>query len=170
MSLPGSSPGRKLAGIASRLGAKGGDLLLIVAGKYDIVNKSLGQLRQEMGERLGLIDRVLLPSSLWLTFPFWSGVRRGAVEPVHHPFTAPKEEEASVSGYRPRKGEGGIMISVCNGSEISSGSIRIHNREMPEQDIPTPGLQPDGDQKPASAICWRPLNTERLPTAALPLD
>lgn len=120
----------ELANIASRLGAKGGEMLLIVAGKPDIVNKSLGLLRQEMGERLGLIDPDLLAFLFVVDFPLLEWSEEGRWEPMHHPFTAVKEEDLPLLDTDPGKARARNYDIVCNGSEISSGSIRIHNRDM----------------------------------------
>ena len=110
--------------------AKGGDLLLIVAGKPEIVNKSLVLLRQEMGERLELIDKNLLAFLFVVDFPLLEWSDEGRWESVHHPFTAVKEEDLPLLQTDPGKVRARNYDIVCNGSEISSGSIRIHNREM----------------------------------------
>jgi aspartyl-tRNA synthetase len=120
--------------IANRLGAKGGDLLLIAAGKPGIVNKALGQIRQEMGQRLGLIDPNLLAFVFITDFLLleWSEEEK-RWEPMHHPFTAPKEEDMPLLDTAPEKARSRHYDIVCNGYELSSGSIRIHNRPMQEK-------------------------------------
>jgi len=120
--------------IASRFGAKGGDLLIIVAGKPGVVNKVLGQLRQEMAQRLGLIDPNLLAFAFIIDYPLleWKEEEK-RWEPMHHPFTAPKEEDIPLLETAPEKVRSRHYDIICNGYEISSGSIRIHNREMQER-------------------------------------
>jgi len=120
--------------IATRLGAKGGDLLLIVAGKPGVVDKALEQIRQEMGQRLGLIDPNLLAFVFIVGYPLfeWNEEER-RWEPMHHPFTAPKEEDIPLLDTAPEKVRSQHYDIVCNGCELSSGSIRIHNREVQEK-------------------------------------
>lgn len=120
--------------MADRLEARGGDLLLIVADKPGVVNKVLDQLRREMGHRLGLVDPNLLAIAFVVGFPLfdWNEDEK-RWEPMHHPFTAPRDEDITLLDTMP-----GVVGSkhydiVCNGYELSSGSIRIHNREMQER-------------------------------------
>jgi len=120
--------------MASRFGAKGGDLLLIVADKLEVVNRALGQIRTEMGQRLGLIDPDLLAFVFILDYPLleWNEDAK-RWEPMHHPFTAPREEDMPLLDTAPEKVRARHYDIVCNGCELSSGSIRIHNREAQEK-------------------------------------
>jgi len=125
---------QQIAEMANRFGAKGGDLLLIVADKIDIVNKALGQIRMDMGQRLGLIDRDLLAFVFILDYPLleWNEDQK-CWEPMHHPFTAPREEDIPLLDTAPEKVVSRHYDIVCNGSELSSGSIRIHDRQTQEK-------------------------------------
>ncbi len=127
------SPGQ-IVEMASRFGAKGGDLLLIVADTPEVVNKVLGQIRLEMGQRLSLIDPSVLAFAFVLDFPLlqWSEAEK-RWEPTHHPFTAPREEDIPLLDTAPEKVKARHYDIVCNGYEISSGSIRIHNRQLQEK-------------------------------------
>ena len=120
--------------MAARLGAKSGDLLLIVADKASVVNKVLDRLRREMGRRLGLIDRNVLAVAFVVDFPLfeWSEEEK-RWEASHHPFTAPRDEDLSMLETDPGKVRAKCYDIVCNGYELSSGSIRIHNRDMQEK-------------------------------------
>ena len=120
--------------MASRFGAKGGDLLLVVADKLEVVNRALGQIRTEMGQRLGLIDPDLLAFVFILDYPLleWNEDAK-RWEPMHHPFTAPREEDMPLLDTAPEKVRARHYDIVCNGCELSSGSIRIHNREAQEK-------------------------------------
>ena len=117
--------------VAKRLGANMGDLLLIVADKPGVVNAVLSALRSEMALRLGLADPGLLAFAFIQDFPLfeWNEEER-RWEPMHHPFTAPKDEDIPLLDVDPRKVRARHYDFVCNGSEISSGSIRIHTREV----------------------------------------
>ena len=120
--------------IAQRLEAKLGDLILIVAGKPKLVDKVLSELRCEMGYRLGLADPNLLAFVFVVDYPLleWDeGTHRW--EPMHHPFTAPRQEDMPLLDVDPTKVHARHYDVVCNGCELSSGSIRIHTRELQEK-------------------------------------
>ncbi|MBI2847022.1 MAG: aspartate--tRNA ligase [Chloroflexi bacterium] len=121
----------QIKAMAQRLGAKMGDLLLIVAGPPKVVNASLSALRHEMGHRLGLADPKLLAFLFITDFPLfdWNEETK-RWDPTHHPFTSPKEEDISLLETDPGKVLAKCYDMVCNGYELSSGSIRIHNREL----------------------------------------
>jgi aspartyl-tRNA synthetase len=117
--------------MAKRLGANTGDLLLIVAGKPELVNMALSALRQEMGRRLKLTDPNLFAFAFIVEFPlFERGEREGLWQPMHHPFTSPKEEDIPLLDSAPEKVRARHYDIVCNGLELSSGSIRIHKPEL----------------------------------------
>jgi len=125
---------RQLEEIAGRFEAKPGDLLLIVADKLEVVNKTLDELRREMAQRLNLADADLLAFAFVVDFPFleWNEAEN-RWEPMHHPFTAPREEDALLLDTEPAKVYGQHYDVVCNGCELGSGSIRIHNRQLQEK-------------------------------------
>jgi aspartyl-tRNA synthetase len=120
--------------MADRLGAKSGDLLLIVADKPSTVNKVLDQLRREMGRRLGMIDKNVLAVAFVVDFPLfeWNEEEK-RWQASHHPFTSPRDEDLSMLETDPAKVRAKCYDIVCNGYELSSGSIRIHNRDMQEK-------------------------------------
>jgi aspartyl-tRNA synthetase len=125
---------RQLEEIASRFEAKPGDLLLIVADKLDVVNKTLDNLRREMAQRLNLTDAELLAFNFVVDFPFLErNEAENRWEPMHHPFTAPRWEDVSLLDTEPSKVYGQHYDVVCNGCELGSGSIRIHNRQLQEK-------------------------------------
>lgn len=117
--------------MAGRLGASMGDLLLIVAGKPELVNMVLGGLRCEMGNRLKLADPGLFAFAFIVDFPLFSW-SEGAEhwEPMHHPFTAPKDADASLLDTAPEKVKGKHYDMVCNGFEIAGGSLRIYTSHL----------------------------------------
>lgn len=122
------------AGMAGRLGAKAGDLLLIVADRAAVAGRALDHLRREMGRRLGLIDRNRLAMVFVVDFPLfeWSDEEK-RWQASHHPFTAPRDEDLPLLESDPGKVRARCYDIVCNGYELSSGSIRIHNRDMQER-------------------------------------
>jgi aspartyl-tRNA synthetase len=117
--------------MAERLGAKMGDLLLIVAGKSEVANAVLGEIRKEMGRRLNLIDPKELKLAFVVDFPLlnWNK-EENRWEAMHHPFTSAKESEWPLLDSAPEKVHGRHYDLVCNGFELGGGSIRIHNTEM----------------------------------------
>jgi aspartyl-tRNA synthetase len=124
----------EISGIIQRTGAGPGDLILAMAGTTKVVNDVLGRLRREMGSRLKLIDPKLLGFAFVLDFPLFEwGAESGHWEPMHHPFTAPHEADIPLLDTDPGKVRARHYDFICNGYEISSGSIRIHNREFQEK-------------------------------------
>jgi aspartyl-tRNA synthetase len=117
--------------IAALLSAKQGDLLLVVAGAPKVVDKSLGEVRKEMGVRLKLADPNLMAIAFVLNFPLfqWDDEEKHWA-PEHHPFTSPMIEDIPLLDTAPQKVRARHYDIVCNGVELSSGSIRIHNAAM----------------------------------------
>ena len=116
--------------IAERLGADVGDILLIIAGKSELVNTALGELRLEIGHRLELDNPRLLAFAFILDFPLLQGGEEGRWESMHHPFTAPRDEDISLLDTTPEKVRGKHYDMVCNGCEIGGGSLRIYTGEL----------------------------------------
>jgi aspartyl-tRNA synthetase len=125
---------QQVAAMARRLGGKGGDLLLIAAGNPFTVNRLLSELRKEMGKRLGLADLKTLAFVFITGYPLleWSEEEK-RWQPAHHPFTAPYDEDIPILEAAPEKVRARHYDLVCNGWELSSGSIRIHNRQLQER-------------------------------------
>ena len=138
----------EIRSMAARLGAKAGDLLLIVADKTGMVNKVLDQMRREMGRRLGLADRNMLAVAFVVDFPLfeWNEEEK-RWQSAHHPFTAPRDEDLSMLETDPAKVRAKCYDIVCNGYELSSGSIRIHNRDMQEKVFGLLGYGPERVQR-----------------------
>jgi len=120
--------------MAGRLGARPGDLLLIMAGKPGLVNMVLGELRCELGQRLGLADPKMLTFAFVLDFPLlkWDG-QTGCWETMHHPFTAPKDEDVALVDTAPGKARGKHYDVVCNGCEVAGGSLRIYTSQLQQK-------------------------------------
>jgi len=117
--------------MGNRLGAKRGDLLLIVAGKSEVVNMALSGLRQEMGHRLKLADPNRLSFAFIVDFPLLAkNEETGLWEPMHHPFTAPKDDDIPLLDSAPEKVRSKHYDFVLNGYEIAGGSIRIHTSKL----------------------------------------
>lgn len=124
----------KLAAWAQRMNAKAGDLLLILSGDVAHVRKALGELRNEMGKRLGLRDPEKF-SCLWVVdFPLleWDEEEQRFFA-MHHPFTSPLEEDFDKMDTEPAAVRANAYDMVINGVEIGGGSIRIHERKIQQK-------------------------------------
>jgi len=119
---------------AEAFDAKPGDLLLILSGKRLKIQKALGELRLEMGNRLGL-RKANVFAPLWVTdFPLleWDDETQRFYA-MHHPFTAPKPEDIPLLDTHPGDVRANAYDLVINGVEIGGGSIRIHNKDLQQK-------------------------------------
>jgi len=117
--------------MARRFGAKLGDLILVVAGKPKVVDKALGELRREMGARLKLADPDLLAFAFIVNFPLFAwNEETKRWDSEHHPFVMPWAEDIPNIEKTPEKARAHCYDMVCNGYELASGSIRIHDPEL----------------------------------------
>lgn len=130
-----------LEAMVERLGAELGDLLLIVAGERQVVAESLGQLRVELGGRLGLLDENILAFAWVVDMPLFEWKEQeNRWDAMHHPFTAPVEEDLPLVDTDPGGARAQQYDIVCNGVEIGGGSIRIHRRDIQEKIFRIMGL------------------------------
>jgi aspartyl-tRNA synthetase len=122
---------KEISLIDEAAGSQPGDLLLFAADTFKIANESLGRLRGLLGQKLGLARKDDF-RFVWVTdFPLleWDGEARRHVA-VHHPFTAPLDEDIALLDGDPGSARAKAYDLVLNGSEIGGGSIRIHNRDI----------------------------------------
>jgi aspartyl-tRNA synthetase len=133
---------------AERFNAAPGDLILILSGRAEKTRKALGELRLEMGSRLGYRNpEVFAP--LWVVdFPLleWDE-ESGRFFAMHHPFTAPKPEDIPLLDTDTKAVRANAYDLVINGSEIGGGSIRIHNKEMQNRMLNLLGFSNEEAQK-----------------------
>ena len=111
-----------------------GDLLLFAADKNKIVYASLGALRLELADKMGLLDKNQY-NFLWVTeFPLleWSD-EENRFQAMHHPFTMPMEEELQYIDTDPGRVRAKAYDIVLNGTEIGGGSVRIHQDDIQEK-------------------------------------
>ena len=136
-----------ISGLLERTGAASGDLVFFGADKARIVNDSLGALRLELGEDLGLVEGGWRP--LWVVdFPMFEwdpdGKRWMA---MHHPFTSPVNEDPAALRDDPAGALARAYDMVLNGSEIGGGSVRIHRNEMQSTVFELLGIGAEDAQK-----------------------
>ena len=135
--------------IRTAMNAEQGDVLLIVADKNpDVVFAALGALRLELASRLGLIE----PGSydlLWVTdFPLFEyDEEQGRFMAKHHPFTAPKPEDAHKLESDPGSVRARAYDIVLNGSEIGGGSIRINDPTLQQRMFTALGMDEKTQQE-----------------------
>lgn len=133
--------GEELEQIKQALDAEEGDLLLFVADKKSVVANALGALRLKLGKELQLIDENEY-KFLWVTeFPLFEyDEEEQTYAAAHHPFTMPLQEDIPLFDTDPGAMRAQAYDLVLNGYELSSGSMRIYNREIQEKVFKVLGL------------------------------
>jgi aspartyl-tRNA synthetase len=123
-----------MAAIIRRMEGVPDDLLLIVADTPKIVAQTLDRLRREFGARLNLADPNALAWAWVLDFPLveWNEEEQ-RWDAVHHPFTAPKDEDLHLMDTNPGKVRAKAYDLILNGYEAGGGSIRIHRRDVQQR-------------------------------------
>jgi aspartyl-tRNA synthetase len=137
------------AALASRFGASAGDLLLLVAGPAREASASLGRLRldlvrlrSDLHARLGFDPDGL--ALLWVVdFPLFQRGSDASVAAVHHPFTAPLDEDLPLLDADPLAVRAKAYDLVLNGVEVGGGSIRIHRQELQARVFTLLGISPE---------------------------
>ena len=120
--------------ILHTLGAEQGDVVLIVADKNSVTLPVLGALRLEVGRQLDLIPKDVFKFVWIVDFPFFEkDEESGEWVAMHHPFTMPKEECLQYLESDPSKVVAKAYDLTLNGTELSSGSIRITDYELQQQ-------------------------------------
>jgi aspartyl-tRNA synthetase len=130
----------ELRGVLRATGAAAGDLVLLAADRRRRAEKVMGLVRNEIARRRGLI-----PQGDWRflwVFPMFLFVEDddGRLTYGHHPFTRPMEEDLAFIDERPYDVRAHAYDMVCNGVELASGSLRIHDRAMQERVFEILGL------------------------------
>lgn len=133
---------------AEAMGAKTGDLLLIMSGALAKTRKALNELRLEMGTRLGLRNKDQF-EVLWVVdFPLLEfGEEENRWFAMHHPFTSPKPEDIHLLDSDPGAVRANAYDLVINGVEIGGGSIRIHDRGLQQRMFSLLGFSDDEARK-----------------------
>jgi aspartyl-tRNA synthetase len=135
------------------LGAGAGDYMFFVADKDAVVFDSLNLLRLHFRDALGLADKDVL-ALCWITdFPLFEwNEDEGRVEPMHHMFTMPREEDLELLDTDPLMVVGQLYDLVANGTELASGSIRIHRPELQQKVFSIVGIPPEEAERRFGAM------------------
>ncbi len=130
--------------ILDKMAAQPGDLLLFVADQADVVAAALAALRTHLAQRLNLIPQDSY-NFIWVVdFPLLEyDIDEKRFTAMHHPFTAPRDEDIALLEEQPEKVRAKAYDLVLNGVEIGGGSIRIHRREVQEKMFKAIGLTPE---------------------------
>lgn len=138
----------QLMEIADTFDAGDDALILIVSDKTKVTYDALGFLRRHIAGEMGLLDDNVL-NFLWVVdFPvFEYSEEEGRYMAMHHPFTAPKEEDVDLLLTDPGKARARAYDIVLNGVELGGGSIRIHDRNLQETMFKALGLSPEDIQE-----------------------
>ena len=141
-----------IAKLAETANAEKDDLVLIVAGKKSVVAASLGALRVEIARRENLIDKSVF-KPLWVTeFPMFEFDEDTArFYAMHHPFTAPLDEDLADYKAAIENGQNELLANVrakaydavINGYEVGGGSIRIHQSDVQALNFRALGITPE---------------------------
>lgn len=135
--------------LAQRIEMEPGDLVFFVADQPKITNEALGHLRNHLGKKLGLIGENEF-RFVWVThFPMFEYDEEAKRhQALHHPFTAPLEEDCGRIKDDPLSVKSRAYDLVLNGSEIGGGSIRIHQKELQEKIFDALGMdRPEYEEK-----------------------
>lgn len=121
----------ELAAIAKALGMKQGDIALFVADKWETTVVSLGALRCNLAARFGLYKSDDY-AALWVVdFPLFEySEEEGRYVAMHHPFTAPKNEDLQYMLTDKGRVRAKAYDVVINGDEMGGGSMRIYNQDV----------------------------------------
>jgi aspartyl-tRNA synthetase len=138
--------GSEMGSLAEALGAGPGDTLLVVADDATITRAVLGALRLQLGQPEGHDELAFL----WVTdFPVFEVLGDGKYAPAHHPFTAPASVQEMEES--PATAVSRAYDLVLNGSELGSGSERIHDPEIQARVFRTLGIS---DEEAQSRFGW----------------
>jgi aspartyl-tRNA synthetase len=137
------------ARITGALGAKEGDIILIVAdAKRNVANTALGAVRAKLGRDLGLCDPNNFEFAWIVDFPMFEyDEELKKWEAAHHLFTWPQEKYHTTMESDPGSVKGDLYDLVLNGYELASGSIRIHDPEMQKRVFKIAGIDPAQAEK-----------------------
>jgi aspartyl-tRNA synthetase len=117
--------------LIERMNAQDGDLLLFVADRFNVVCDALGNLREKLGEDLGLIKEGDIALHWIVDFPLFTyNEDEKRYDSVHHPFTSPKPEDIGKLESDPLNVKSDSYDLVMNGIELGGGSIRIHDMDL----------------------------------------
>ncbi|MBX3364216.1 MAG: aspartate--tRNA ligase [Phycisphaeraceae bacterium] len=145
------------AELVAALGLEPGDTVLFAADTYAVATKALGELRQKVARDIGLLPKPGCEGGPWnflwvVDFPMFERNKdSGKWVALHHPFTAPREDQQDAFVAADLSSDDETIESivsagydiVLNGQEIAGGSVRIHNRDVQAKVFQLLGMTPE---------------------------
>ena len=133
-----------LKAVSERMGAQPGDLMVFVADKPKVVADALANLRLRLGQQLNLIDENRF-DFLWVVdYPLFDWDEdNNRYEPFHHLFTSPTDESIPLLDTDPGKAQSLHYDLIINGTEICSGSVRIHRQDIQQKVLEILKIKPE---------------------------
>ncbi|MGP1928947.1 MAG: aspartate--tRNA ligase [Arsenophonus sp. NC-WZS1-MAG3] len=116
--------------LLARTQAKANDILLFGAGKKNVVNDVMGELRLKVGRDLAITQNNTWKPLWIIDFPMFEKDENDELNAMHHPFTAPKDFTPQQLQTNPLAAVANAYDMVINGYEVGSGSVRIHHNKM----------------------------------------
>ena len=134
----------ELARLRQTSGATAGDIVLVVADEYRVASRSIGEIRRQLGQELGLVD-ASAHHMMWIhRFPMFERTPEGTWTFSHNPFAGPlTADDAKLLETDPGKAISSQYDLVVDGNELGGGSIRIFNRAMQERALEVLGISKD---------------------------
>jgi aspartyl-tRNA synthetase len=125
---------RALTKLQEAMHAEPGDVVVAVADQVEVASASLGAVRKAAARMLGLVKEGVF-EFVWVTdFPLFERSKEtGEITAAHHPFTAPRPEDLELLTSDPLEVHARSYDLVLNGTELGSGSIRIHDPELQQR-------------------------------------
>jgi aspartyl-tRNA synthetase len=125
---------RELTELSQSTHAAAGDVVVAVADQVEVASASLGAVRKAAAQMLGLVKEGVF-EFVWVTdFPLFERSKEtGEITAAHHPFTSPQPQDLDLLSTEPLKVRARAYDLVLNGTELGSGSIRIHDPELQQR-------------------------------------
>jgi aspartyl-tRNA synthetase len=125
---------RELTELQEATHAAAADVVVAVADQVDVAAASLGAVRKAAAQMLGLVKQGVF-EFVWVTdFPLFERSKEtGEITAAHHPFTSPQPQDLELLSSEPLKVRARAYDLVLNGTELGSGSIRIHDPELQQR-------------------------------------
>lgn len=137
-----------MATLLKETGATDGDIIFFAAGEYPFALEPLGEVRNAVAKKLDMIDESVW-SYAWVTdFPmFEKNPDTGVIHSVHHPFTRPNIDDIELMRTNPIKARSVAYDPILNGSELGSGSVRIHEKDLQKEVFDIMDIGPEEQQR-----------------------
>ena len=131
----------KIAHICQQMGAESGDLVILAAAPSKDLSVALGKVRLELAQHLNLLDPQRYEFLWVIDFPMFSwNEEENRLEAEHHPFTSPLPSDLERLESDLLSVRAAAYDLVLNGSELASGSVRIHQRDLQARVLKCIGL------------------------------